>query len=396
MSKAAKAEDVVVRVEGRMADIPASAWDTLANPDEAHYDPFLSHAFLSAVEESGSATKRTGWRPQHLIIEGKSGVLDAAMPMYVKTHSRGEYVFDHGWANAFERAGGSYYPKLVCAVPFTPATGRRLLTRAGGDAAVLERQLIAGAVELVQRTGASSFQINFANQEQYERLGALGLLQRNDQQFMWQNRGYETFDDFLADLASRKRKAIRRERAGAIESGVEIECVTGKDLTEAHWDAFFEFYMDTGGRKWGTPYLTREFFSLINESMPERIMLVYCTRGGRPVAGALNFIGGEALYGRYWGALEHHPFLHFEACYYQAIDFAIKHKIGRVEAGAQGGHKLARGYMPTKTYSLHYIRDPNFADAVRRYLAEERREVEAHIDELEDYGPFRHAEEEQD
>ena len=215
---------------------------------------------------------------------------------------------------------------------------------------------------------------------------------------MWQNHGYETFDDFLGELASRKRKAIRRERAGAVEAGITIEHVTGKDLTEAHWDAFFQFYMDTGSRKWGSPYLNRRFFSMVNESMPEHTLLVMCKRAGRYIAGALNFIGGEALYGRYWGAIEHHNFLHFETCYYQAIDFAIQRKIGRVEAGAQGGHKLARGYMPVKTYSLHYIRDPGFADAVKRYLAEERRSVEEHIDELSDYGPFRRGEqmEEQD
>ncbi|MFZ1991812.1 MAG: GNAT family N-acetyltransferase [Alphaproteobacteria bacterium] len=389
MNAPTKAQEVVVRIVERLADIPAAKWDALANPDEAHFDPFLTHAFLSACEESGSATRRTGWRPQHLIIEDKNGALEAAMPLYIKTHSRGEYIFDHGWANAFERAGGHYYPKLLCAVPFTPATGQRLLTRVGGDRDLLERQLLAGAIELCQRADASSFHINFPNQEQYDRLGALGLLQRTDQQFMWQNHGYETFDDFLGELASRKRKAIKREREGAVEGGITIEHVTGKDLTEAHWDAFFQFYTDTGSRKWGSPYLNRKFFSLINETIPDRILLVMCKRAGRYIAGALNFIGGEALYGRYWGAIEHHNFLHFETCYYQAIDFAIQHKIGRVEAGAQGSHKLARGYLPTKTYSLHFIRDPGFADAVKRYLAEERREVDQHIDELSDYGPFR-------
>ena len=386
------ASEIVVRVVDRLADLRPAAWDAVANPDSAHFDPFLSHAFLSAVEESGSATKRTGWRPQHLVIESETDRIEAAMPLYLKSHSRGEYVFDHGWVNAYERAGGRYYPKLLCAVPFTPVTGRRLLTRGGEPGAHLERSLLAGAVELLQRTDASVFQINFPNTEQYERLGALGLLQRNDQQFMWQNHGYRTFDDFLGQLASRKRKAIRREREGAVEAGIKIERVTGRDLTEAHWDAFFAFYMDTGSRKWGSPYLTRKFFSLIHENMAEHIMLVFCTRKGRPIAGALNFIGGEALYGRYWGALEHHPFLHFEVCYYQAIEFAIERGLGRVEAGAQGGHKLARGYMPTKTYSLHYIRDPAFADAVRRYLVEERRSVEEHIDELADYGPFRRGE----
>ncbi len=282
MSEPAKAQEVVVRVVDQLADIPPAKWDALANPDEEHFDPFLTHAFLSACEESGSATRRTGWRPQHLIIEGADGALEAAMPLYVKTHSRGEYVFDHSWANAFERAGGHYYPKLLCAVPFTPATGRRLLTRKGGDTALLERQLLAGAVEVSQRVDTSSFHINFPNEEQYERLGALGLLQRTDQQFMWHNHGYGTFDDFLDELASRKRKAIRREREGAVEDGITIEHVTGKDLTEAHWDAFFHFYMDTGSRKWGTPYLTRKFFSLVGERIP-RAHYVGDVQAGRPL-----------------------------------------------------------------------------------------------------------------
>ncbi len=313
------------------------------------------------------------------------------MPLYLKSHSYGEYVFDHGWANAFERAGGHYYPKLQCAVPFTPVTGRRLLTASSSaDSEHLERALVAGAMELANRTHASSLHITFPTQGEYERLGELGLLQRTGSAVHVENRGYATFDDFLADLASRKRKAIRKERAAAQENGVSIEWVTGKDLTEAHWDAFFRFYMDTGSRKWGSPYLTRTFFSLIGERLSGRILLILCKRDGRAIAGALNFIGGQALYGRYWGAIEHHPFLHFEACYYQAIDFAIAHKLPRVEAGAQGEHKLARGYLPKPTYSLHWIRDAAFRDAVARYLSEERRAVAEHIADLEDAGPFKH------
>jgi predicted N-acyltransferase len=381
---------VTARIVDTLADIPAAKWDAAANPPGEPRNPFLRHAFLSSLEESGSATRRTGWRPQHIIIETETGDIAAAMPMYVKMHSRGEYIFDHGWANAYERAGGSYYPKLLSAVPFTPVTGRRFLVAAGEDRPAREKQLLAAAVELAQRAEVSSVNINFPTPEEWERMGEIGLLQRTDQQFMWHNKGYETFDDFLADLASRKRKAVRRERAGAIANGVEIEWVTGSDLTEAHWDAFYEFYMDTGSRKWGSPYLTRTFFSLINERMPEDVLLIFCTRGGKPIAGALNFIGSDALFGRNWGAIEHHDFLHFEACYYQAIDFAITHKLERVEAGAQGGHKLARGYLPTRTHSLHFIRDPAFADAVGRYLVEERRAVDEHIEEIAEYGPFRH------
>jgi hypothetical protein len=377
-----------VRVLSRLSDIAPAAWDRLANPSAEEFNPFLSHAFLCALEDSGSASPATGWTPRHLVIEAEAGVA-AAMPLYLKSHSYGEYVFDHGWAEAYARAGGRYYPKLQCAVPFTPVPGRRLLTQAGSDAEALEAALLAGAKELATRTRASSLHITFPTEGEWQRHGA-GLLQRTDQQFVWENRGYACFDAFLGALSARKRKSIRRERAAARKGGVEFEWVTGRDLTEAHWDAFFAFYMDTGSRKWGQPYLTRDFFSLVGERMAERILLVFCTRGGRPIAGALNFIGGNTLYGRNWGALEHHKFLHFEACYYQAIEYAITHRLAFVEAGAQGEHKLARGYLPRRTYSLHWLRDPALRQAVARYLTEERRAVEAHIDLLSEAAPFKH------
>lgn len=375
-----------------MREVSAAAWDALANPDPAKFNPFISHAFLSALEESGSATRETGWAPHHLVIEDKRGAPSAAMPLYLKSHSFGEYVFDHGWARAYEQAGGRYYPKLQCAVPFTPVTGPRILARSGAQAEAHERAVIAGAQELARRMGASSLHITFPTEDEWRRLAALGLLQRTDQQFVWTNRGYATFEDFLGDLASRKRKAIRRERDAVRETGIEVEYVTGRGLTEPHWDTFFGFYMETGSRKWGSPYLTRRFFSLIGERLADRILLVLCRRDGRAIGGALNLIGGDTLYGRYWGASEHHPFLHFEACYYRAIDYAIAHGLKFVEAGAQGEHKLARGYLPRRTYSLHWIADPGFAAAVARYLKEERRAVAEQIGDLTNAGPFKHEE----
>jgi len=308
--------------------------------------------------------------------------------MYLKNHSRGEYVFDHAWADAWHRAGGKYYPKLQVSVPFTPANGRRLLANptAGDD---VERQLIVACVQVARQTEVSSLHLTFLPERQWRALGDAGLLQRVDQQFHWQNHSYSTFDDFLDELASKKRKNLKRERREVVENGIDIEWVTGSDLREHHWDAFFEFYMDTGNRKWGTPYLTRKFFSLVTETMADRILLVMCRRAGRYIAGALNFIGGDALYGRNWGCIEDHRFLHFEACYYQAIDFAIHRKLARVEAGAQGPHKVARGYVPQPTYSAHWIRDAGFRDAIDRYLKEERAYVQQDIDYLTEHTPFR-------
>ena len=382
-----------IRVVSAIADIPADAWDACANPDaisqDLAYNPFISHAFLSALEASGSATARTGWQPQHLIAETQDGAILGAVPAYLKSHSRGEYVFDAGWAEAYERAGGSYYPKVQVSVPFTPATGRRLLVPPGENAEDIRRGLAAGLIELAKLRDASSVHVTFAPEDEWRLLGELNYLQRSDQQFHWENAGYATFEDFLGALAARKRKAIRRERREALEHGIEVVWLTGKDLTEDVWDQFFAFYMDTGSRKWGRPYLTRQFYSLIGATMQQRVLLVMAKRAGRFIAGAINFIGGDTLYGRHWGAVEHHPFLHFELCYYQAIDFAIQNRLARVEAGAQGEHKLARGYMPVTTYSAHYIADPALRRAIADYLKRERAYVAAAGAELSAMGPFR-------
>jgi uncharacterized protein len=378
-----------VEVVPRIADIPAEAWDACANPDATVFNPFLSHAFLAALETAGAVGGRTGWTPRHLLLKDAAGEVTGCAPCYLKSHSQGEYVFDHSWAEAYARAGGSYYPKLQIAVPFTPVPGRRLLARPGPEAAAHEAALAAAAAALVERNDLSSANLTFLTEGEWSRLGQQGYLQRTDQQFHWQNGGYATFDDFLASLASRKRKAVRKEREQALSDGLTAQWITGSDLTEAHWDAFFAFYMQTGSRKWGRPYLNRKFFSLLSAAMPERCLLVMINRGKKPVAGALNMIGGDCLYGRYWGALEHHPCLHFEVCYYQAIQFAIERKLPRVEAGAQGEHKLARGYLPTKTYSAHYIADHRLRRAIADYLARERVHVDAAGEELASQGPFR-------
>lgn len=381
---------VVVRVESDIRAVDAAAWNACANPPDLPYNPFVSHDFLASLEESGSARAETGWLPQHLVLEDGKGGVAGALACYLKNHSQGEYVFDYGWADAYERAGGRYYPKLQASVPFTPATGRRLLIPPGTDASRRSSALVNAGIELTGRLNASSLHLTFLPKDEWSMLGDMGLLQRTDQQCHWHNRGYATFDDFLADLASRKRKTIKRERRDALADGIEIELVTGTDLTEDHWDAFFGFYIDTGSRKWGRPYLTRAFFSIVSERMADRILLVMCKRGGRYIAGALNFIGGDTLYGRNWGCVEDHRFLHFEACYYQAIEFAISRGLDRVEAGAQGiEHKLARGYLPQTTYSAHYIADPGLREAVDHYLARERRYVEQANRELAEQTPFR-------
>ncbi len=368
-----------------MSGIAPATWDALANPPRSRFNPFVSHAFLAALEESGSATAVSGWQPAHIVVE-QEGRAIAAAPMYVKNHSYGEYVFDHGWAQAFERAGGEYYPKLQVAVPFTPATGPRLLT--GGNAAARE-PLARAMMAIAQNLEVSSLHLTFAPQEEAEALAPLGFLQRHDQQFHWRNDGYGCFDDFLSALSSIKRKNLRRERAEALKAGIEVEWLTGSDLTEARWDAFFAFYMDTGSRKWGSPYLTRKFFSLVGERMADRTLLIMAKRNGRYIAGALNFIGSDTLYGRNWGALEHHPFLHFELCYYQAIDFAIQNRLSVVEAGAQGAHKLARGYLPIRTHSAHWIAHAGLRDAVARYLNEERLAIGEEIEAMTEHAPFK-------
>jgi predicted N-acyltransferase len=382
--------EVTIRVFSSIGDLAAEAWDGCANPGDpaTSYNPFISHGFLSSLEESGSVGARAGWQAQHLVADC-DGEIAGAMPCYLKSHSRGEYVFDHGWAEAYERAGGSYYPKLQVSVPFTPAAGRRLLVRAGTADGVVRGALAQGLMALCERRQASSAHVTFLPEAEWRFLGSQGFLLRTDQQFHWQNAGYDSFESFLGALASRKRKTIRRERREALANGIAIEWLTGSDLTEAAWDAFFAFYMDTGSRKWGRPYLTRPFFSLVGERMRDRILLVMAKRAGRWIAGAINFIGSDTLFGRHWGAVEHHPFLHFEVCYYQAIAFAIARGLARVEAGAQGEHKLARGYLPTTTYSAHFIADPALRRAIADYLKRERMYVAAAEEELIAAAPFR-------
>src|SRR6476659_1637008 len=397
------------------SDIPAADWDACANPQadpeslenldtlassapagdscagsKPAYNPFVSHAFFAAAEASGSACARTGWGPRHLVAK-VGGRIVGIVPCYAKTHSQGEYVFDHGWAEAYERAGGNYYPKLQVSVPFTPATGPRLLIRDGVDRDWIGSALASGLMALCNATDASSVHVTFAREAEAKFLGAHGFLQRNDQQFHWHNEGFKTFDDFLATLNSRHRKGIKRERREAVAAGISIHGLTGADITEDAWDAFFEFYMETGSRKWGRPYLTRKFFSLIGESMARDVLLVMAKRNGRWIAGAINFIGSDTLFGRNWGAVEHHPFLHFEVCYYQAIDFAIQRGLRIVEAGAQGEHKLARGYLPQTTYSAHFIADADLRRAIADYLKRERAYVAEVGRELTGAGPFRKA-----
>jgi hypothetical protein len=381
-----------IKAVDSIGEVGAAAWNACANPANAGlaYDPFLSFAFLDALETSESAVAGTGWAPYHLVLENEdqAGVL-GVVPMYLKNHSSGEYVFDHGWAEAFERAGGRYYPKLQISVPFTPATGRRLLISASDHQQQLESHLLGGVMQLAEKMAVSSVHITFAEKTQWDHMGELGFLQRTHNQFHWQNDGYQTFDDFLSALSSKKRKNIRRERRDALANAITIEMLTGADIQEQHWDAFYRFYTDTGQRKWGTPYLTRQFFSAIGESMPDDILLVMCKREDEYVAGAINFIGSECLFGRNWGCIEDHPFLHFEVCYYRAIEFAIERGLRRVEAGAQGSHKLARGYMPSHTYSAHWIVNTSFRDAVDDYLKDERRYVQEEIDHIEAHSPFR-------
>ena len=378
-----------IEVVPRIADIPAEAWDACANPDPATYNPFIAHAFLKALEDSGAVGGRTGWTPRHLVLK-LGGEIAGCAPCYLKAHSQGEYVFDHSWAEAFMQAGGDYYPKLQIAVPFTPVPGRRLLVRPGPESETHEAMLASGATELAQRNGLSGAHVTFLCEDQWCRLGARGFLQRTDQQFHWTNAGYATFDDYLASLASRKRKVMRKEREQALAPGITVDWLRGREITQTDWDAFFAFYMETGSRKWGRPYLNRKFFSLLSASnVGGDCLLMLAKRENRTIAGALHLVGGDCLFGRYWGAVEHHPFLHFELCYYQAIDYAIQHRIARVEAGAQGEHKLARGYLPTKTYSAHYIVDPALRRAIADYLARERRHVDAAVEQLAEYAPFR-------
>ncbi|MFP4449350.1 GNAT family N-acetyltransferase [Rhodosalinus sp.] len=373
--------------------IAAEDWDACACPEADNggrpYDPFTTHRFLKALEDSGSVGPGTGWEPHYLTVR-QGGQVIAVAPLYAKGHSQGEYIFDHNWAHAYERAGGRYYPKLQIAVPFTPATGRRLLVRPGHEAAG-RAALVQGAVQIASDAGVSSVHITFCTAEDAKAGEAMGLMHRVTEQFHWVNRGYADFDGFLADLSSRKRKTIRKERRVANDFGGAIRMLTGDDLRPAHWDAFWTFYQDTGARKWGRPYLTRAFFDIAQERLRDDILLIMAERDGDWIAGAMNLIGRDTLYGRYWGCTEHHPCLHFEACYYRAIDYAIEHGLARVEAGAQGEHKLARGYLPAEVHSLHWIAEPGFAEAVGRYLKAERRAIAQDIEVLTAYGPFRKA-----
>jgi uncharacterized protein len=402
--------EVTLRVANSLKEVAAEAWDACANPVmgrdhgngadlaprdaqentlENQYNPFISYDFLSSLELSQSVRTRGGWQPLHLLAEDSNGTLVGAVPCYAKTHSQGEYVFDHGWAEAYERAGGSYYPKLQVSVPFTPATGRRLLVRPGPEADAVRGALADSLMDICRRSNASSAHVTFPTQPEWDLLGRRGFLKRTHQQFHWENAGYDSFDGFLAALASRKRKTIRREREDALSAGISVHWLTGTDLTESVWDAFFDFYMETGSRKWGRPYLTRPFYSMVGEKMRDRILLVMAKRNGRWIAGAINFIGSHTLFGRHWGAVEHHQFLHFELCYYQAIQYAIEHKLARVEAGAQGEHKISRGYLPTTTYSAHYIVDPGLRRAIEDFLKHERAYVAAAGAELAETAPFR-------
>jgi len=409
--------EITLEAVPSISDIPAADWNACANPgavscnsngasiassngspivspadssdaSKPYYNPFVSHSFLAAAEASGSACARTGWRPRHLVAKQDDAVL-GVVPCYLKSHSQGEYVFDRGWADAYERAGGRYYPKLQASVPFTPATGPRLLIRDGVDHDGIRAALAQGLIALCDVSKASSAHVTFARETEWTYLAEQGFLQRTDQQFHWHNQGYAGFDDFLATLNSRHRKAIKRERREALAPGITIHWLTGRDITEDAWDAFFAFYMDTGSRKWGRPYLTRSFFSLIGESMAKDVLLVMAKRDNRWIAGAINFIGSDTLFGRNWGAIEHHPFLHFEVCYYQAIDFAIANHLRVVEAGAQGEHKIARGYLPQTTYSAHYIADPALRRAISDYLRRERAYVAEAARELSEAAPFR-------
>ena len=382
---------IEIEAFGSLAEIPARDWDACACPETADggrpVDPFTTHRFLYALETSGSVGAGSGWQPRYLAAR-QDGTLIGVAPLYAKGHSQGEYIFDHNWAHAYERAGGRYYPKLQLAVPFTPATGRRFLAKPGYEATAMGA-LVEGAIRIASDNRLSSVHVTFCTEDEAIAGEAMGLMRRTTQQFHWENDDYPNFDAFLANLSSRKRKNIRKERVTANAFGGEIVLLSGDEIQPEHWDSFWQFYQDTGARKWGTPYLTRRFFDIAHETMRDDMLLVLALREGRPIAGALNFIGRETLYGRYWGAIEDHPCLHFEVCYYRAIDYAIAHGLKRVEAGAQGAHKLARGYMPVATHSLHWVADEGFKRAIAQYLEAERSATDEEIEVLTSYGPFR-------
>ena len=393
-----------IRVISSLADISANQWDAVTNPkltdssiedlstnnNEGHYqNPFLSYCFLNILEESQCATIETGWYAQHLILEDDNENVLGVAPCYLKNHSQGEYVFDYDWADAFMRAGGQYYPKLQLSVPFTPVTGKRLLISPSLDEYKGTLALANGIIQLSQKLEVSSAHLTFLTPKEWKILNEYGFLQRQDQQFHWKNNKYSSFDDFLDELSSRKRKNLRKERNQALENEIKVKHLTGNEIEEKHWDAFYSFYLDTGSRKWGSPYLNRTFFSMLGDRMSDHVLLILAERQNQYIAGALNIIGSDTLYGRYWGCIESHPFLHFEICYYQAIDFAIKNQLKFVEAGAQGQHKLARGYIPIPTYSSHWINHPGLRDALKSYLDEERAYVSKTRDVLSYHTPFK-------
>lgn len=385
-------DSATVRIVTSIHDVDASRWDICARAGATDFNPFVRHAFYSALEDSGSVTAETGWQPQHVVVESAKGDVLACAAVYLKDHSYGEYVFDWGWANAYERAGGRYYPKLQCAVPFTPATGPRLMTQPALAADIqveLKRMLLAGMIESGNRLEVSSVHVTFPDKDDFDVMAEAGLLERYGQQFHWENKGYDSFNDFLEALSSRKRKNMRKEREKANASGVNIYAVQGDDITARHWDAFYRFYRMTTDRKWGQAYLTRAFFDLLSERLGDQVVLVMGEEDGDLVCGALNLLGGDTLFGRNWGTIVHYPMLHFEVCYYRAIDFAIAHKLKWVEAGAQGPHKLQRGYLPRKTYSAHFISDRGFRAAIARYLDEERAAIEDDVETMMELGPFK-------
>jgi predicted N-acyltransferase len=382
---ARSAGPITVRALGSIAELPAADWDRCAGSD----NPFVAHAFLDALEQSRCVSPRTGWQPTHLVAEDAAGSVIGALPLYIKGHSQGEYIFDHGWAEAYARAGGQYYPKLLSAVPFSPVTGPRFLVASGHDFPRVAGALLQGAREIAKQYGLSSLHVNFLTEAEADWAAKQGLLLRIGEQFHWQNDRYADFEAFLNQLASRKRKAIRKERREAVADGIALHTLQGDALEDEHWDAFFDFYMDTGSRKWGRPYLNRDFFRRLQATMADRVVLVMAQRGGRWIAGAWNMLGRDTLYGRNWGCIEYHPCLHFECCYYQAIDYAIRNGLSRVEAGAQGEHKLARGYLPVPIHSVHWLPDPAFHDAVARFLKEERAYMTGMIAALDQHSPFR-------
>ncbi|MCZ6863741.1 MAG: GNAT family N-acetyltransferase [Alphaproteobacteria bacterium] len=385
-------EKATVKIYRRIEDVDAPGWDACAGIGGPSDNPFLSHAFLKVLEESQSATAQAGWLPQHLVIEDAAGSVIACAPMYVKSHSQGEYVFDHGWADAYQQAGGQYYPKLLVGIPFTPVTGPRLLVQPGSDAERTRKLLIAGMLEVTRQSEMSSLHVTFPIEDEAVALEKAGMVLRMGQQFHWENQGYADFEDFLARLTSRKRKTIRRERSTVAEAGIRVRPLVGAQIEPRHWDAFHRFYIATYDRKWGYPYLTREFFSLLGERLADQVVLIVAEKDGEIIAGALNIRGGDALYGRNWGCAGEFKFLHFEACYYQAIEFAIANGLARVEAGTQGPHKIQRGYRPRPTWSAHWIRDDGFRRAVTDFCRRERRAVEQELAYLAAMSPFRQSE----